>query len=199
MSIRFATEEDLSQMLAIYGPYVEHTTVSFEYTVPTMEAFLNRFRTITDQFPWLVWEEAGEVLGYAYASAPFERAAYRWCAEPSIYLAPGAKRKGIGRKLYEALEALLQRQGYRLLYAIITDENEESLLFHSRLGYRDLAHFPGCGWKFGRCVGVRWMEKTLPFVESSENFPLKWKEVVENDKNESSLLDNIPLCDLDKM
>lgn len=73
MSIRIATEADLPRLLAIYGPYAENTTVSFEYEVPTLDAFLTRFRKITEQFPWLVWEEDGTVLGYAYACAPFDR------------------------------------------------------------------------------------------------------------------------------
>ena len=111
MSIRIATENDLPQILAIYGPYVENTTISFEYDIPTAEAFRDRFRSITKQFPWLVWEEDGVILGYAYSCAPFERAAYRWCAEPSIYLMPEARGKGIGRKLYEALEQILTEQG----------------------------------------------------------------------------------------
>ena len=102
MSIRIATENDLPQILAIYGPYVENTTISFEYDIPTAEAFRDRFRSITKQFPWLVWEEDGAILGDAYGCAPLERAAYRWCAEPSIYQMPEARGKGIGRKLYEA-------------------------------------------------------------------------------------------------
>ena len=68
--IRIATEADVPQILEIYGPYVENTTVSFEYTVPTREAFLERFRTVTAQYPWLVWEEEGVILGYAYAAPP---------------------------------------------------------------------------------------------------------------------------------
>ena len=72
--IRIALESDISAMLAIYAPYVENTTVSFEYEVPTEAAFLQRFRDITAQFPWLVWEEDGRILGYAYAAKPFERA-----------------------------------------------------------------------------------------------------------------------------
>ena len=76
--IRIATPEDLPQILAIYGPYVRDTTHSFEYEIPTMAAFARRFEDITAQFPWLVWEENGKVLGYAYGSLPFSRAAYRW-------------------------------------------------------------------------------------------------------------------------
>ena len=106
--IRPATEKDVPQMLAIYAPYVENTTVSFEYEAPSEAAFLQRFRDITAQFPWLVWEEDEKILGYAYGSPPYSRAAYSWCAEPSIYLLPEAQGKGIGRKLYAVLEEILQ-------------------------------------------------------------------------------------------
>ena len=102
MSIRQATVQDLPRILEIYAPYVENTAVSFEYEVPSLDAFTARFRSFTAQFPWLVWEEEGRILGYAYASAPYSRAAFSWCAEPSIYLRPEAKGKGIGRKLYAA-------------------------------------------------------------------------------------------------
>ena len=98
MSIRPANIADLPRILEIYGPYVENTAISFEYTVPALEAFTQRFLDITAQFPWLVWEEEGAVLGYAYGSAPFERAAYQWSAEASIYLCPEACGRGIGRK-----------------------------------------------------------------------------------------------------
>ena len=178
--IRFATKEDLPQILAIYAPYVTNTTASFEYEVPTEEEFTRRFETITAQFPWLVWEEDGQILGYAYGSAPFERAAYRWCAEPSIYLAPEAQGKGIGRRPYTVLEDLLQKQGYRLLYAIITSENAGSIAFHEKLGYRHLATFPGCGYKHGKQLGVVWMEKDLPFVEYPISSPTPWYQIVDN-------------------
>ena len=140
--IRIATEKDIPAILAIYGPYVEDTTVSFEYTVPTEEAFLERFRGITAQFPWLVWEEDGKVLGYAYGSPPYARAAYGWCAEPSVYLAPEAQRKGIGTALYAALEKILALQGYQVLYALVTSENGPSMAFHEKNGYSLRAEFP---------------------------------------------------------
>ena len=118
--IRFATEKDLSAMLAIYKPYVENTTYSFEYEVPSREVFARRFHDHVAQFPWLVWEEDGTVLGYAYAGAPWERAAYRWCAEVSIYLDNRIHGRGIGRQLYDRLEEILTKQGYRVSYALIT-------------------------------------------------------------------------------
>ena len=82
--IRFARESDIPAILDIYGPYVLNTATSFEYSVPTLEEFTERFRSITAQFPWLVWEDNGAVLGYAYGSLPFSRAAYRWCSASSI-------------------------------------------------------------------------------------------------------------------
>ena len=174
MSIRIATAHDIPAMLEIYRPYVENTTYSFEYDVPCQQAFAQRFYDHTAQFPWLVWEENGQVLGYAYAGAPWERAAYRWCAEVSIYLAPCIHRRGIGRALYQRLEQILQRQGYRVVYALITSENQPSLEFHQKMGYTQRAVFPTCGFKMGRWLGVIWLEKRLCAPGQPECFPEKW-------------------------
>lgn len=193
MSIRFAEAADIPAMLAIYAPYVENTAYSFEYTVPTEDTFSRRFFSYTTQFPWLVWEEDGRVLGYAYAAAPFERAAYGWCAEPSIYLAPEAHGRGIGRQLYAVLESILQRQGYRVLYAIVTSENTGSVAFHQALGYRIQAEFPDCGYKFGRWLGTVWLEKRLEQSDPAPAAPLSWRQVVKIDGNTPKVLDNLPL------
>lgn len=179
--IRMATEQDLPRIRQIYAPYVTETTYSFEYTVPSLEEFRSRFYTFTAQFPWLVWEENGTVLGYSYACAPFERAAYGWCAEPAIYVDREARGRGIGRKLYEALEEILRRQGYHRLYTVITTENSASVAFHEAVGYRQVAVFPGCGIKFGRRLGTIWMEKVFESVEIPSIAPISWRAVVEND------------------
>ena len=176
--IRFATEKDLSAMLAIYKPYVEHTTYSFEYEVPSMEVFTRRFCDHVEQFPWLVWEEDGAVLGYAYAGAPWERSAYRWCAEVSIYLAPSVHGRGIGRALYAVLEDILTKQGYRVAYALITTENSGSVRFHEKLGYTYHSTFENCGYKMGRWLGVIWLQKWLNPLGSPAEFPRKWTEVI---------------------
>ena len=181
--IRFAEEADIPQILDIYGPYILNTTASFEYTVPTVEEFTARFRGITDRFPWLVWEEAGVVLGYAYGRAPFERAAYQWAAEASVYLRPHVRGRGIGKALYRVLEALLGMQGYTVIYAIITSENRDSLAFHEALGYREVAELPGCGFKFGRVLGVKWLEKRLISGDFPSETPVKWRSIVKNDRN----------------
>jgi phosphinothricin acetyltransferase len=174
--IRIAIESDIPAMLEIYRPYVENTTYSFEYDVPCQRTFTQRFFDHTAQFPWLVWEEEGRVLGYAYAGAPWERAGYRWSAEVSIYLAPEIHGKGVGRALYQRLEDILAAQGYRMVYAVITQENEGSIAFHAAVGYRVRATFPNCGYKQGRWLAVTWMEKELRGNNTPRNFPKKWKE-----------------------
>ena len=186
--IRNATEQDLPAILAIYSPYVLTTTVSFEYTVPTDAEFLQRFRDITTQFPWLVYEEDGEILGYTYATRPYTRAAYAWCAEPSVYLAPQARGKGIGKQLYQILEKCLKLQGYQLLYALVTSENFPSVRFHEKMGYFTRASFPDCAWKFGRSLGVNWMEKRLSMVDSPSNAPVAWPSIMQDGQKFSDIL-----------
>ena len=191
--IRVATEADVPAMLAIYAPYVENTTYTFEYTVPTLEEFVDRFRQISQRFPWLVWEQNGVILGYAYGSLPFSRAAYAWAGEVSIYLAPEAQGRGLGRRLYTALEQLMERQGYRILYAIITEENAGSLAFHKALGYRNAGVFTRCGLKFNRWLSVVWMEKHLNSVGIPSGFPISFETFVESDSIFSNILDKMSL------
>ncbi len=186
--IRMALPSDVPEMLAIYRPYVLDTTYTFEYTVPTQEEFTHRLESYTKQFPWLVWEEDGRVLGYAYATAPFTRAAYAWCAEISIYLSPAIHGRGIGRQLYAVVEQILWRQGYRVIYSLITTENEGSLRFHQRLGYREFSRFSDCGLKFGRWLGVVWMEKRSKSVELPTSNPVPWLNVVKNNRNLADIL-----------
>ncbi len=197
--IRMATERDIPEILSIYGPYVENTTFTFEYEVPTQAEFLQRFREITAQYPFLLWEEGGRVLGYAYASAPYTRAAYRWCAEPSVYLRPEAKGRGISSQLYAALEWILGEQGYQILYALITSENTGSIRFHEKMGYCLRVVFPDCGFKFQRWLGVAWMEKRIKIVQSPGAFPRPWREIVQDAETFGNILDNLSISYLKKI
>ena len=131
-----------------------------------------RQRRITARFPWLVYRQEGKIVGYAYGSAPFVRAAYQWSAEASIYLCPEAQGKGIGRKLYAHLEELLKKQGYRKVYAIITTANEASVAFHKAVGYRETCVMENCGYKFGNWYGTIWLEKELNTWETPPGEPV---------------------------
>ena len=191
--IRIATEADVPEILSIYAPYVENTTITFEYDVPCKREFMQRFYTITAQFPWLVWEEQGEILGYAYASPPYSRAAYSWCAEPSIYIDPAFHGRGIGKKLYAALEAILMAQGFQVLYAIITGENTASVAFHLNQGYIHRVFFPDCGFKFNRWIGIIWMEKRLCSVEIPSYLPVPFRLFRQDNQKISDILDSLSL------
>ena len=166
--IRPAEERDIPAMLAVYAPYVEETAVSFEYAVPSPEEFRARLARVQGFYPWLAAEQEGRVLGYAYASRFHPRAAYDWSVEVSIYLGRQERGRGLGRQLYEALEAMLRAQNVLSAYACIahTETPDEyldhaSIRFHERMGYRLTGTFPNCGYKFERWYGMVWMEKRL--------------------------------------
>lgn len=191
--LRIARREDVPEMLGIYGPYVQSTTATFEYEVPSLEEFYRRFDTFTPQFPWLVWEEGGEIEGYVYASPPYNRPAYSWCAEPTVYLRPQCRGKGVGTRLYTALEKILKEQGYQVLYALVCQENRVSLGFHEKLGFEKRAFFPNCGYKFHRWMGLYWMEKRISEVKTPNDFPKSWLSIVQNAERLSYFLDDLSL------
>lgn len=161
ITIRFATESDATAIAEIYRPYVLETVYTFEYEPPDGAEFAGRLRKTLTDFPWLVAEQDGRLLGYAYASRAFERAAYGWDADLSVYLRPEAQRRSLGRTLYALLERMLALQGYQVVYGLVTSGNEGSCRFHEAMGYHLTASLPNCGFKHGRWLSVHWYEKRL--------------------------------------
>ena len=159
--IRTATPGDAAALVAIYAPYVEKTEITFEYTVPSIEEFARRIACISKRYPYLVAVLDGEIVGYAYASAFKERAAYDWAVETSIYVKEGTHGKGIGKALYMQLEKYLKLQNVTNINACITYPNPQSIAFHKRLGYKTVAHFTACGYKNGKWCDMIWMEKHI--------------------------------------
>ena len=127
MNIRTATPADAPQLLHIYAPYVENTSITFEYEVPSPEEFAGRIRHTLENYPYLAAEENGIIQGYAYASAFKARAAYAWSVETSIYVREDAGHRGIGTALYHALEDILAKQNICSLCACIAYPNPASL------------------------------------------------------------------------
>lgn len=155
VTLRPATRDDAGRMLAVYAPYVERTTASWEYEVPSRPVFVGRLEERQAQgFPWLVAEADGAVLGYAYAGRFGARRGYDWDAEVTIYLSPDAHRRHVGKALYAALLALLYRQGYHNCYALVTYPNDASAAFHRAMGFRELARLPGAGYKAGQWLDL---------------------------------------------
>ncbi len=166
--IRVAKPEDAEMLLSIYAPYVTETAITFEYEIPSVEEFEGRICHTLEKYPYLVAEEDGEIIGYAYAGAFKGRPAYDWSVETSIYLRKDRKKKGAGRRLYEALEQALILQNILNVNACITyiekeDEyvTKNSAQFHEHMGYRLVGKFHACGYKFGRWYDMIWMEKHL--------------------------------------
>lgn len=171
--IRSAVPADAEDILHIYRYYVENTAITFEYDVPSVADFQERIVHTLEQYPYLVAVEHGTIVGYAYAGPLIPRSACDWSVETSIYLARDGKGRGLGRRLYEALEKVLGQMGIVNLYACIAcpeveDEylTNQSTQFHAHLGYAKAGEFHRCGYKFGRWYNVVWMEKHLgPHLE----------------------------------
>jgi len=171
MRIRIARAADVPAILEIYRPYIEETAISFEYSAPPLQAFRERFAAVTAKCPWLVCENGDEIMGYAYGAPAFERTAYRWVGDLSVYLRRDARGRGLGRALYEVLEAMMAAQGYQAVYAIVTTANGASIRFHRALGYAEIGMFSDCGFKAGKWYGVTWLEKRLCPVHVPEAEP----------------------------
>ncbi len=159
--IRAATGADAEALLAIYRPYVEGTSVSFEIEAPGVDEFRARIERSLDGWAWLVSELDGECVGYAYATAYRSRPAYRWSAETSAYVREDCHRRGIARALYLALFDVLADAGYCNAYAAITLPNPASVAFHERLGFSAIGVFRHVGWKFGAWHDVGWYQREL--------------------------------------
>ena len=166
--IRPAAEKDVPEILAIYAPYVENSTATFEYDVPTLTEFKARISNILSQYPYLIAELDGKIVGYAYATPFRTRAAYQWNVETTIYVHKDYKKLGIGKILYETLEKILKVQNVLNLNACIAytateDEylTNDSKRFHEKLGYSFVGEFHQCGFKYNRWYSMIWMEKFL--------------------------------------
>ena len=113
--IRIARAGDVAAIRDIYAPSVTDGAATFETTVPAIDTMQERLRTRLLHYPWLVWEEAGEILAYAYAGRFRERAAYDWIAETSIYVRTDVQRRGIARQLYGRLLEVMCLQGVQCI------------------------------------------------------------------------------------
>ena len=168
VNIRVASPDDAEQLLKIYAPYVEKTAITFEYDVPTVHEFKKRIENTLERYPYLVAEVGDKIVGYAYTGSFVGRAAYDHSAETSIYIDEGCRNKGIGKRLYAAIEEISVAQNVINLYACIGyPEQEDEYLtansadFHAHLGYTKVGEFHRCGYKFGRWYHMIWMEKMI--------------------------------------
>ena len=158
MNIRRAKSDDAGQIAEIYNFYILNTHHTFETEPLSAEEMRERVAEICENYPYLVAEENGEILGYVYATQFKLRQAYKHSVEASIYVKNQAKQKGIGSKLYEKLLAELAETDVHAIIAGISLPNEASVKFHEKLGYEKVAHFKEVGYKLGRWVDVGFWE-----------------------------------------
>lgn len=159
--IRMANPTDGERLAAIYAPAVTERATSFELVAPDGAEMARRVTALTARTPWLVLEEGGRVVGYAYASPHRDRPAYQWSVEVSAYIDAAAHRSGHGRALYAALFEILAAQGFVNAYAGITLPNPASVGFHTAMGFGEVGVYRGVGHKLGRWHDVMWLHRPL--------------------------------------
>lgn len=160
-TLRVARLADAAAIAAIYAPYVQGETTSFELDAPSVEEMGQRVDQTLYTHPWLVAERDGEVIGYAYACEHRKRLAYQWSVDVAVYLHREARRQGTGRRLYSRLFAILCRQGFINAYAGITLPNEGSVGLHEAMGFWPVGVYRGVGHKFGAPRDVGWWQLQL--------------------------------------
>ncbi|HEX2391573.1 MAG TPA: GNAT family N-acetyltransferase [Solirubrobacterales bacterium] len=162
MTIRDADpQRDAAACAAIYAPHVEDSPTSFEERAPGAEEMAARIERLAASHAWLVAEQGGEVIGYAYACPHRERPAYRWAVDVSVYVAEAARGRGAGAALYRALFERLRERGFRVAFAGITLPNPASVALHERVGFSAIGVARGIGWKHGAWRDVGWYQLRL--------------------------------------
>ena len=154
--VRLAGPEDGAACAAIYGPYVQETSISVELTPPTAGEMTARIARTIERTPWLVVEVDGVVRGYAYGTRHRDRAAYDWTVESTVYVDRAFAGRGLGRVAMTALLEILRLQGFHLVVAGITQPNPASTGLHTAIGFERIGEFRAIGWKEGRWHGVEW-------------------------------------------
>jgi L-amino acid N-acyltransferase YncA len=167
--IRPSLDADLPAITAIYSHHVLHGSGTFETEPPSVaDMTTRRADVLAKNLPYLVLEDAGQILGFAYGNWFKPRPAYRFSVEDSIYLAPDAAGQGLGKLLLAELCAQLERRGIRKVMAVIGDSaNAGSVGVHRALGFDEVGVVKSCGWKFGRWLDIVLMEKTLGLGDSA--------------------------------
>ncbi len=161
MDVRQIVIGDAPSVQAIYAPYVTDTTVSFEEVPPDIMEVERRIAAILPRYPYLVAEEDGRVVGYAYASEHRTRAAYRTSVDVTVYVAPGAQRRGVARRLYSHLLPAAASLGYHAAFAGIALPNLASVGLPEAMGFEPIGIYREVGRKFDAWHDVGWWQRLL--------------------------------------
>jgi phosphinothricin acetyltransferase len=160
-SVRSASKHDAAECVAIYRPYVETTVISWEIEVPGVDEMASRIASAQKAHEWLVLEQDGQVIAFAYGHALHRAPSYQWSVETGIYVSGDHHRAGGGRALYAELLRRLTERGYHRAFAGITQPNEASSSFHRSFGFQDAGLHRRVEWKHGSWHDVGWMQLDL--------------------------------------
>jgi L-amino acid N-acyltransferase YncA len=159
--IRSATPDDAERICDIYNYYIVNTPVSFEEEMVSADEMRRRIETVMEDYPWYVYEENGDILGYSYATRWKTRSAYRFSSESTVYVKHGITGKGIGSDLYAKLLAELKIRSIHAVVGGIALPNEKSQALHEKFGFKKVAHFSKIGFKFGQWIDLGYWELVL--------------------------------------
>ncbi len=178
LTVRFASVADAEALVVIYAPYILKTAITYEYEIPSVAEFAGRISTYSAKYPYLVAELNGTPVGYAYACPLGSRPAFDWAVETAIYIREDCKGLGVGRALYEKLEAILKVMGICTMTAAVASVPREdpyltnaSIAFHLRMGFTPVGTFHNAGCKFGRWYDLTWLEKQIGEYEGDPEHP----------------------------
>jgi phosphinothricin acetyltransferase len=171
---RLASPADADQINRIYAPFCTDSPVSFEVQPPSLEEMQARIVKVLRRYPWLVCEHDGEVLGYVYAGAFHERAAYVWSVTTTVYIRDDLRRSGVGAGLYTSLFQILRLQGFCNALAGISLPNPASIGLHRSLGFETAGIYRKIGYKTGSWHDVEWLQLKLNPAEDTEPRPPCW-------------------------
>lgn len=152
--IRSVHIDDASALLDIYNYYVLNTTVNFDIDPLSLETFTDKINHIVSEYPYIVYEENNEILGFAYGSRFRPRPAYNYTAESTVYVKHTAHGKQIGSKLYAELIRLLKETDLHTVLGVLTVPNDASINLHEKFGFEQVAHLKEVGLKFGEWQNI---------------------------------------------
>lgn len=175
--IRIAAPADAAAFAAIYAPIVTDTAISFETEPPSTQEMGRRMAKTLATHPWLTAVRDDEIVGYAYAGAHRERAAYRWSCDVTVYVAAQAHRSGVGQTLYGALIPVLKRQGFRSAFAGIALPNAGSVALHETMGFAPIGTYHEVGFKLGAWRDVGWWRLALATDEGQPAEPIAFPDL----------------------
>lgn len=169
-------ERDAQRLVDIYNPYIEKTTITYEYDSLTREQFLERINSVIKDYPYIVIEDDGEIIGYAYASCFNERSAYSWDADLAIYLDMNCRGKGAGSLLFAKLLEILEKCGFINAYSLIDIPNRGSEALHKKFGFAKTGSYVHSAYKFDKWLDMGIYSKCISDADKPGKIDRDWKK-----------------------